>query len=110
MNKEIRIVSETNEKGIIVYANNDFCRIADFSREELIGKHHNIVRSKDSSGIFFVKTTPKKALKTAPIYLIQCIFATNKISSFGKRLFSTYPIYFSIYKIMFYSNKFILKI
>ncbi len=45
--KNMMIVSETNEKGIVVYANDDFCKIAGFSREELIGKAHNIVRHKD---------------------------------------------------------------
>ena len=38
------IVSETDEKGKIIYANEDFCKIAGFSKEELIGKPHNIVR------------------------------------------------------------------
>ena len=42
--KDMMIVSETDEKGIIVYANDDFCKIAGFSREELIGKAHNMVR------------------------------------------------------------------
>ena len=41
------IVSETDEKGIIVYANDDFCKIAGFSREELIGNAHNMVRHND---------------------------------------------------------------
>lgn len=41
------IVSETNEKGIITYANDDFCKIAGFSRDELIGNPHNMVRHKD---------------------------------------------------------------
>ena len=41
------IVSEADEKGIILYANDDFCKIAGFSRDELIGKPHNIVRHKD---------------------------------------------------------------
>ena len=45
--KDMLIVSETDEKGIIVYANDDFCKIAGFSREELIGNAHNIVRHND---------------------------------------------------------------
>lgn len=45
--KDMMIVSETDEKGIIVYANDDFCKIAGFSREELIGKAHNMVRHND---------------------------------------------------------------
>lgn len=41
------IVSSTDPKGIITYANRKFCEIADYSREELIGKNHNIVRHPD---------------------------------------------------------------
>jgi len=41
------LVSETNEKGIITFANNDFCKIAGFTLEELIGKPHNVVRHDD---------------------------------------------------------------
>ncbi|AXX93767.1 MULTISPECIES: PAS domain-containing protein [Arcobacter] len=47
LNKKMMIVSETNEKGIITYANNDFCSIAGFSKEELIGKPHSLVRHQD---------------------------------------------------------------
>ncbi len=38
------IVSKTNTKGIITYINDEFCTISGFTREELIGKSHNIVR------------------------------------------------------------------
>ena len=41
------LVSETNEKGIIRFANRDFCNIAEYPLEELIGKPHNVVRHKD---------------------------------------------------------------
>ena len=41
------LVSETDEKGIIRFANNDFCKIAEYSVEELIGQKHNFVRHKD---------------------------------------------------------------
>ncbi|WP_119184063.1 PAS domain S-box protein, partial [Aliarcobacter skirrowii] len=41
------LVSETNEKGNIIFANDDFCEIAGFTVDELIGKPHNIVRHKD---------------------------------------------------------------
>lgn len=47
LDKKTMIVSETNEKGIILYANNDFCEISGYSKNELIGKPHNIVRHKD---------------------------------------------------------------
>ena len=41
------LVSETDEKGIIIFANDDFCKMAEYSVDELIGKPHNIVRHKD---------------------------------------------------------------
>ena len=41
------LVSETDEKGNIIFANEDCCRIAEYGVNELIGKPHNIVRHKD---------------------------------------------------------------
>ena len=41
------IVSKTDLKGCITYINDDFVRISGFSREELIGSSHNIVRHPD---------------------------------------------------------------
>ena len=41
------LVSETDERGIITFANDDFCKIAGYKLEELIGKPHNIVRHPD---------------------------------------------------------------
>lgn len=38
------ILSKTNPKGIITYVNERFCELSGYSREELIGKPHNIVR------------------------------------------------------------------
>lgn len=53
MNKETRmdenmiIVTETDAKGIIKFANEDFCKIAGYTLEELIGNPHNMVRHPD---------------------------------------------------------------
>ncbi len=47
LDKETIIVSETDAKGRIIYANDDFCKIAKFSKDELIGKPHNVVRHPD---------------------------------------------------------------
>lgn len=47
------IVSETDEKGVILYANSDFCKIAGYLKEELIGKPHNIVRHSDMPKVAF---------------------------------------------------------
>ena len=36
------LVSTTDTQGIIQYVNDHFCRVSGFTREELIGQHHNI--------------------------------------------------------------------
>lgn len=41
------IVSKTDKYGRITYANDKFCEISGYKREELIGKPHNIVRHPD---------------------------------------------------------------
>ena len=41
------IISSTDLKGIITYANRKFCEISGYGREELKGKNHNIVRHPD---------------------------------------------------------------
>jgi len=41
------LVSETNEQGIIKFANDEFCEFSEYSLDELIGQHHNIVRHPD---------------------------------------------------------------
>ena len=47
------ILSETDDKGIIIYANELFCEIAGYTLEELIGEPHNIVRHPDMPRIAF---------------------------------------------------------
>ena len=44
LEKNTMIVSETDDKGNIIYANSDFCTIAGYEKDELIGKPHNLVR------------------------------------------------------------------
>lgn len=41
------IVSKTDINGIITFVNEEFCKISGFTKEELIGKNHNIVRHPD---------------------------------------------------------------
>lgn len=47
------ILSETDEKGIITYVNEVFCKLAGYTEEELIGASHNIVRHPDMPRIAF---------------------------------------------------------
>jgi len=47
------ILSETDEKGIIIYANDIFCEIAGYTIDELIGQPHNIIRHSDMPRIAF---------------------------------------------------------
>jgi aerotaxis receptor len=49
------IVSETDLNGIITFANRKFCEISGYTKEELIGQPHNIIRHPDM---------PKKAFET----------------------------------------------
>lgn len=47
------IVSKTDKKGVITYANDEFCKISGYSRDELIGKSHNIIRHPDTEMAIF---------------------------------------------------------
>ena len=49
------IVSKTDINGIITFANEEFCKISKYSKEELIGKNHNIVRHPDVPKAAFKK-------------------------------------------------------
>ena len=41
------LVSQTDEKGKIIFANDDFCKIAGYTMDELAGQPHSIVRHTD---------------------------------------------------------------
>ena len=53
LNDNSFLVSETNSKGMIIFANEEFCKIAEYTLDELIGKNHNIVRDKDMPKVAF---------------------------------------------------------
>ena len=50
---ESSIVSKTDPKGIITYVNDTFCEISGYTRDELLGKPHNIVRHQDMPSAAF---------------------------------------------------------
>ncbi|WP_297575085.1 PAS domain S-box protein [uncultured Campylobacter sp.] len=49
------IVSKTDPQGIITFVNDEFCKISGYSKEELIGSNHNIIRHPDVSKETFKK-------------------------------------------------------
>lgn len=51
--EESSIVSVTDEKGVITYANPKFCEISGYSAVELTGQTHRIVNSGHHSNVFF---------------------------------------------------------
>lgn len=51
--KDDRIISTTDLKGVITSVNDTFVRISGFSREELIGFSHNVVRHPDMPPLAF---------------------------------------------------------
>jgi PAS domain S-box-containing protein len=50
---ESSIVAITDRRGIIQYVNDTFCRISGYSREDLIGKSHSILKSGHHESDFF---------------------------------------------------------
>ncbi|AOY89261.1 chemotaxis protein [Marinobacter salinus] len=47
MRKGGRLITTTDLKGVITYCNEEFVEISGFSREELIGQAHNVIRHPD---------------------------------------------------------------
>ncbi|AEY01976.1 aerotaxis receptor aer [Oceanimonas sp. GK1] len=48
-----QLVSTTDKRGVITYANDIFCKVAGFTPDELVGKNHNIVRHPDMPKVAF---------------------------------------------------------
>ena len=93
--KDNYILSETDSKGIIIYANDIFCEIAGYKCDELIGQPHNIVRHPDMPKIAFKglwddlatkgfwSGTVKNLRKDGAYYWVQAT-ALRRIHSDGK--------------------------
>ena len=47
LSEDAFLVSETDSKGNTIFANDEFCRVAGYQIDELLGKPHNIIRHKD---------------------------------------------------------------
>lgn len=47
LSERMLIISETNERGIISFANEDFVRMSGYTYDELIGRPHKILRHPD---------------------------------------------------------------
>ena len=47
------IISKTDVNGIITFVNDEFCKISAYSKDELIGQNHNIVRHPDVNAAKF---------------------------------------------------------
>ncbi len=49
------LVSKTDLKGIITYVNEPFCKVSQYSRDELIGQPHSIIKHPSTSEAFYKK-------------------------------------------------------
>ena len=79
--EQSNIVSKTDINGIITFANDEFCKIFEYDRDELIGRNHNIVRHPD---------VPKEVFKSLwdTILAKKTYKATVKnLSKYGKTLY-----------------------
>lgn len=48
-------VSKTNSEGMITYVNDAFCQVSGYTKEELLGKNHNILRAPDTKDSVYEK-------------------------------------------------------
>ena len=84
------IVSKTDIDGIITYVNDAFCNISGYSREELLGENHNILRDPDHPESIF-----KKMWSTIKAKMIYKHDAMSNIAKDGSRYYvntTVFPI------------------
>ncbi len=90
------IVSETDEKGRITFCNDYFVEVAGYSKEELIGKPHSIIRHPDMPKVVFkllwetiqqginINTVVKNLAKDGRYYWIFTEFESRRDTDTGK--------------------------
>jgi len=90
------IVSETDEKGRISFCNDYFMEVSGYTKEELIGKSHNIVRHPDMPKVVFkllwetisqgknINAVVKNLAKDGRYYWIFTEFETRKDADTGE--------------------------
>ncbi|TLP40838.1 PAS domain-containing protein [Arcobacter arenosus] len=81
------LVSETDAKGIIIFANEEFCNVAEYTKDELVGKSHNYVRHEDMPKAAF-----EDLWKTVKAGSVWQGFVKNKTASGG-----FYWVYATVY-------------
>ena len=74
-----RLISTTDAKGVITYCNDAFVEISGFSRDELIGSSHNIVRHPDMpveafEGLSRVVRRDLRPLVTSQLHVLFHVF------------------------------------
>ena len=52
---ENNIVSKTDDQGIITFVNEEFCNVSGYTKDELLGHNHNIIRHPDMNSEVFSK-------------------------------------------------------
>ncbi|MCK9372235.1 MAG: ATP-binding protein [Sulfuricurvum sp.] len=62
------IVSKTDTRGVITFANDTFCAISGYSRQELIGQPHSIVRHPDTPPLVF--SALWKSIQSGTLYKV----------------------------------------
>lgn len=60
------IISKTDVNGTIIYVNDNFCKTSGYTREELLGKPHSIVRHPDNKATVFEKIWHTIKIKKEP--------------------------------------------
>lgn len=90
------IVSETDEKGKITYCNDYFIEVCGYSKEELLGKPHSIIRHPDMPKVIFkllwetiskgknINVVVKNLAKDGRYYWIFTEFESRKDTDTGK--------------------------